>query len=560
MVVAEEAEHFIDQYKIEGQSSTDAFKATYMAEDADSGRQVLLGILHESLAADLAFARAFSQRSESLTQVRHANLEQVLGSGHTLAGLPYVAAEPIDGYPLADRLARLRQQGATAHVVYALTLVRQIASGLALTEKLGLTHYQLTPDHILLKNITLKTDDSAVVIDLDIPPDPLAQEASGGVAENPYLSPEQRAGKEPSGASQVYSLGAILFELLSGAPPTAASSQLTRLKSWLGGRASLAAPGTELTSETHELVERALKKNPRRRFGSVAGFLSALDGALEAEELRIRTGQYQPPAASRPLFLAPLLLLLLCLVLALVAQRFLPVLPGASELTEGDDPPAAAVGVVTDPSLTPGPTTEPATATVEWPTATATVAAATVTPLSAIAAPLELTATPNPTSTSSPTAAPPTATPAPPTVTATPSATPLPAFEVAVSSANLRLGPGTIYEAIGFVLQGETVLVLARSAGSFIWYNVRTADGRTGWLAADVGSATGPDGLADIEVAATIPPAPTPTATPTPTNTPIPTLTPGAEEADPGVGGGSGSGGGSSGGGSRPRPTPTPAL
>ena len=263
-------------------------------------------------------------------------------------------------------------------------------------------------------------------------------------------------------------------------------------------------------------------------------------GALEAEELRIHTGTYTAPRTGRPYFLLPLLLLLLCLGTALAAQWLLP----AFSLTDVTaTPPLRAVAAVESPTATLAPPTATAVPPTPLPAVVpANMAVPSRTP----------TATSQPTATASPSPVPPTTTPE------APSATPPPTFRVDVSSANLRLGPGTNYEVSGYVLRGQEVIVLARNDGDFVWYNVLTNDGRLGWLAADIGAPTGPDGLAGVELAATIPVPPTSTPTPTPTSTPTstPTATPGSAA---GSSGGAGSASGN-GGGSPPPATPTPPF
>jgi serine/threonine-protein kinase len=542
MAIGSKTEPFIDQFKIGQQVSQDRYKSYALAEDTDSDRFVLVASLREPYTDDPDFSHSFLERASTLSQISHPNLTRVLGSGKGPNGRAYIATEPVEGYPLSERLARLKQQQATAHILYALTLLRQIASGLALAEKLGLYHFELTPAHITLKNITLKTDDSVIVTDLDIPAS--AENPTPDAALLPYLAPEQKAGRQPDGASEVYSLGAMLFELLSGEPPQSSQGLTKRVTGWIRGTSMLAQQRPDLASETYALVERALQHNPRRRYQTVTDFLTALDEAVEAEELRIHTGQYIPLRQGHPVFLIPFLALFLCIALALATQQLLPIVPtSVPDSTNSALARELLAGAPAEPTKTEQPTPES-------PTPVHTLAAAV--PTSTAVPTTASTRTPFPSPTNSPTHTP----TAPPTAVTDPSATPPATFRVDVSSANLRRGPGTNYEVDGYVLRGQSVVVLARNDGAFIWYNVETEDGRSGWVAADIGSPTGPDGLAEVAVAATIPVPPTPTPTPTPTSTPSPTATQPPVDAGP-----AGSGGAGSGGGSQPsRPTPTPAL
>ena len=547
MAIGSKTEPFFDQLKIGQQVSQDQYKSYASAEDIDSGRPVLVAALRDPYAGDPDFSHSFLKRASILSQISHSNLTRVLGSGTGPDGRAYIATELFEGYPLSERLARLKQQRATAHILYALTLIRQIAAALSLAEKLGLYHFELTPAHITLKNITLKTNDSVMITDLDIPPS-----ASNAPTESemiPYLAPEQRVGRQPDGAAEVYSLGAILFELLTGEFPVSKQGLTKRITGWIQGTSMLAQQRPDLTSETYELTERALERNPRRRYQTVTDFLTALDGAVEAEELRIHTGQYIPPQQGRPLFLIPILALILCIALALATQQLLPIVP--TVVPNGTNRALVPQRQAEAPAE-PTPTDE---TVVESPTP-ANILAVAAAPTNTTVPTITATWTPSPSPTSSPTHTP----TAEPTAVTDPSVTPPATFRVDVSSANLRRGPGTNYEVDGYVLLGQSVIVLARNDGAFIWYNVLTEDGRTGWVAADIGSPTGPDGLAEVAVAATIPVPPTPTPTPTPTNTPSPTSTLLPGDAGPAGNGGSGAGSGSGGGSQPPRPTPTPAL
>ena len=123
----------------------------------------------------------------------------------------------------------------------------------------------------------------------------------------------------------------------------------------------------------------------------------------------------------------------------------------------------------------------------------------------------------------------PTFTPSPtssatPTFTVTP--TPIPQVEIIVSSASLRLGPGTAYPILRYLYQGDVVAVLAKDSATGDWYNIILDDGSRGWLAAIAISPVGETSLNTVEIAATLPPRPTNTPTPTSTNTPTPTATP----------------------------------
>jgi serine/threonine protein kinase len=364
MVTESTSDRLIEQYRLDRHVGQDAFADTYVAFDLESNRHVLLGILLTTFAEDNQFRQQYESRTSALSQIRHPNIAMIYQTGVTDDERPYVVYEQVEGYPLADRLNRLAQQQTPAHAIYALRLIRQIANGLALAERLGYYHYELTPKQILLKNVTLKSDDSVVIVNLDFPPGHQPRDtANDSTYLTSYLSPEQLNGREINGRSLVYSLGVILFELLTGHRPNQVQDLRHRtLRAISLASTPLQRLRPELTSETYELVEKALRKGPRGRYGSVAEFLDALNQALAAEDLRIHTSDVGDPNRPRPVFLLPLLLLLACLTITAGLWWIFPRSPAtASQFAELATTNPVAVSGVGLASQTATPTRKVAT-------------------------------------------------------------------------------------------------------------------------------------------------------------------------------------------------------
>lgn len=541
MAVASLFEDLLDQYKIEQHIAQKRYTDLYQAYDVDDDRLVRLDILRAEQVGDASFAGRFINRARALAQVRHPNIAQVLHVGKSPEGAPYVAQSTVDGYPLTYRLEQLAQRSSPVNSIYALKLVRQLADALLLAERLEIFHYDLQPDNVLLKNVTLPTDENVVLIDLFVPIERRRNGADVGPAEEPaYLSPEQRAGRDVTAASHVYSLGAILFRLLAGRLPGGPLTLSETAFSRLSGRAmGLERERHDLTAATHYLVNRSLRKDARGRFADIESFRMSLDAALAAEESRLGAATGRAPADDRrPLaWLLPLAILaLLVAVGALAARGFLTGnLPTPIPTTQVAAGNSAATPTV---ALTDAPTTAPAAA-AGTDAGTATTAATTA-------------ATQAPTDTVPPA----TLTPAP---TAEPSATPTiaptapPIVRVVFNVVNLRRGPGVIYPLLGSVAAGEALEVLAwNNDEENVWYLVVTENQRIGWIAASVVQPDEPTALAGVPPAATLPPTPFPTVTPTATQSPTLAVVTITATEDPGDLGGGG------GGGTRP-PDPTAA-
>jgi serine/threonine-protein kinase len=561
----------IDQYKIERHLARKRYTDLYLAFDVDENRQVLLDVLRPEYTRDELFVRAFLERARSLAQIRHPNIIQIYQVGRTSDQLPYVAQAFIDGYPLSQRLEQLANQGAPVHSIYALKLIRQLAQALMLADRLEMVHYELQPDHVLLKNVTQQTDDVVVLRDLFIP---LSPSPTTGASEDvlPYLSPEQREGKDVDVASHVYSLGVLLYELLVGHPPPR-PVQLWEpaLRGLTAGATLLQRERDDLSPELYALVDRCLRREPRRRFQSIREFLAALDGALSAEQLRLSSSVEQMAPGGRRPWTVIFALLLLALLLASSILFLRNGNNGLATATAGSPVVVGLADATASPTATNTPTS-PAPAAYPYPYPGAGEAAPTANGAAVTAV---LTRTPAATrpaasATPTPTAASPTARA---TMTITPQAavtltdtpTPQPAVRVIVPSANIRTGPGTDYRILGFLLENEVVSVLAwNGEGENPWYVVLTDGDLVGWLSASATEpvtapiADNPSIVGGVPPAATIPAAPTPTATSTflPTFTPSPTVTVTLipPVPDPGDGGGDDGGGGIS-----PPPPTTPA-
>lgn len=544
MAVASLFEDLLDQFRIEQQLAEKRYTDLYRAYDVDEDRPVRLDIVRPGIADDNGFVGRFTHRARAVAQVRHPNIAPLYHIGKTPDGLPYVAQAHVDGLPLAHRLEQLAQRATPVNTGYALKLVRQLADALVLAERLELFHYDLQPDNVWLKNVALPTDDSLLLLDLFVPADRRAIAAPEATTERAaYLSPEQRAGREITAASHVYSLGVLLYRLLAGRVPEGPVGQPEATWGRLLGRAtSLERERPGLHPLTYALVYRCLRREPGRRFDSVEEFLAGLTAALAAEEATVGLGKAAPARWSLS-WLLPILVLALILVAGAAAARG----------WRNQPPPADPVQAAAEPSAT-------IFAVVVAPTDAVISSAAATPTLAEEPATVEATDPSPAPPTTEPTAAPATATDSPPpTVTPTPRAEPtqVPVVFVALNLVNLRRGPGLNFGLLGGVRNDEALTVLAwNNDAQSPWYLVATSDQRVGWISGQVVRSEDQATLAAAPVAATLPPTPFPTSTPPPTPTATPPIVLVTSTAEPGDDPGNPGGGG---GGEEPSPTDEPA-
>jgi serine/threonine protein kinase len=596
-------DQLIDQYKLEAHINQTAVTDLYRAFDVDENRTVAIEILLPIFNNKKLFVEQFIAKMNKVAQLRHPNIAQVHQIGLTPNARPYIARDLIEGITLQERLGQLAQQPSASNSIYALKIISQLAEALELAERLDLYHYHLSPD-----NIQLKQDGTVVLVDLGIPA------AENGTAvklashqNNAYIAPEQHQGKPIDSRSQIYSMGVILYEILTTElPPEPGSVWQNFSQAFTPQNTVLEQKRPDLSRQTYDLIEKSLRKQPWGRYATIREFLEAINEALQSERMLMQNRgdttvlPIPAPRRSRAIILLPILAIIFCLGSAAAIWATVQNQNGiqpTSQAAANDALITTQTPTSTQAVMTPNANSEPTPSLIfqdtavsgtinilapanesefqagdtvsfrwNWPDTlqenqrfsiyllmgngrsllgTVSTSATdgnyslqTLLPesnnvISEWLIVLEDLSTNRDIATSNnqriaikPPPDTPTFTPSPtatPTITVSP--TPIPQVEVIVSSASLRLGPGTAYPILRYLYQGDVVAVLAKDSAAGDWYNIILDDGSRGWLAAIASSPLSETSLNNIEIAVTVPPRPTNTPTPTPTNTPTPTST-----------------------------------
>jgi eukaryotic-like serine/threonine-protein kinase len=251
--------------------------SVYLARDTDLDRPVAVKLLAENLAGDESFRERFLREARLAAQLSHPNVVSVYDVGEE-AGRPFIVIECVEGETLADVLARRRRLPADEAVALAL----QACRGLEHAHAAGLVHRDVKPQNLLLRRDgTLKIADFGIARAAEATALTQTGTVLGTAA---YLAPEQAAGERVSAAADIYSLGAVLYELVTGRPPY----QFDSLPD-LAAKQSVGAitPVRELAPEVPQRVEdavmRCLARNPAYRPASAADLAREL--ALPTEPL-----------------------------------------------------------------------------------------------------------------------------------------------------------------------------------------------------------------------------------------------------------------------------------
>jgi serine/threonine protein kinase len=290
--------------------------------------EVAIKLMRRDMAFPFAEKR-FRIERQILAQLEHRNIARLLDGGTTEDGLPYVVMELIAGEPI-DEYCNSRG----LDVRHRIQLFLQVCAAVRYAHQHLVVHRDLKPSNILVT-----ADGGVKLLDFGIAKLLEAKTVTGGASEETrtqmramtleYASPEQLSGTAVTTVSDVYSLGVVLYRLLTGASPyRAASSDAQRAAEILSdatptppSAAATAALGHELDADLDDILLMALRKEPDQRYGSVEQFasdlrayLSGLPVAARGDALRYRLAKF---ATRHKIELAAAAAVLLALILGL---------------------------------------------------------------------------------------------------------------------------------------------------------------------------------------------------------------------------------------------------
>jgi serine/threonine-protein kinase len=312
-----------DRYRIERELGAGGMATVYLARDLKHDRDVAVKVLRPELAAALG-AERFLAEVKITARLDHAHILTLIDSGAVDGNLFYVMPF-VRGESLRARLTRERQLG----VEEALTITRHVAAALDYAHRQGVIHRDVKPENILLQ------DGEAFLTDFGIA---LAVSEAGGdrltgtglsLGTPSYMSPEQAAGtRDLDARSDIYSLGAVTYEMLAGEPPvTGASVQAMVAKLMTERPTPLRVVRDTVPAGVDAAVMRALAKVPIDRFATAREFSDALvSGAVAdpADTIASRSASRSPGTGRRKALAVAAVLLCLLLAAAVLWRRGAP--------------------------------------------------------------------------------------------------------------------------------------------------------------------------------------------------------------------------------------------
>jgi len=278
------------RYRLVRRIAAGGMGEVWEADDTVLGRRVALKVLVAELAADDRATRRFVREARATARLAHPNVARVYDFGRD-GGAPFLVMELLEGETLARRLADGPLPPAGAARVAA-----AVADALDAAHQRGIVHRDVKPANVMLTpGGDVKVMDFGIAAAAD---ETHSTTGSGMYATVAYVSPERVAGEPATPASDLYSLGAVLYELLCGRPPFSASTPALVARAHLHDRP---APVRQLAPwvprPLAEAAEAALAKDPARRPSSAAAFAARIRAAARLPA--------QPPAPGPEPALAP---------------------------------------------------------------------------------------------------------------------------------------------------------------------------------------------------------------------------------------------------------------
>lgn len=293
----------------------------YRARDGRIGRDVAVKVLPGGVAANADDLRRLQDEARAAGQLAHPNVLAIYDVGVD-GSAPYVVSELLEGETLRQSL-----RSGPLPARKAIDHARQIARGLAAAHEKGIVHRDLKPENVFVTNdgilkildfgLAKTTRPAAAPLgDLaNLPTQPIPSDAGGG-GTAPYMSPEQVRARDVDGRSDIFSLGAILYEMLAGRRAFAGESGADALSAILRedppGFASL---GRAVPEGLERIVRRCLEKKPEERFQSARDLSFALEAVASSPTLS--TARWPVPRRRRRLARAAALVALAAAAAAL---------------------------------------------------------------------------------------------------------------------------------------------------------------------------------------------------------------------------------------------------
>jgi len=271
-----------NRYQIKELLGQGGMSSVYRAWDPKLRRDVAVKIIHPHLSKNPKFVRRFEAEAAAVAQLRHSNIRQVFDFDHDGETF-YMILEFLPGETLNEQLVAFKQRGQLMPLSEVIAITRQICSAVAYAHKNGVIHRDIKP-----ANVVISPQGEAILTDFGIAKMVGAEQftATGSmIGTAAYISPEQVIGKRVDHRTDIYAIGVMLFEMVSGTPPFEADSVMTLMQKHVHEAVpDLRQRRPDLNPELIAIIEKALAKKPEQRFQSATQIATALAALLTPKD------------------------------------------------------------------------------------------------------------------------------------------------------------------------------------------------------------------------------------------------------------------------------------
>lgn len=280
----------LGSYRVLATLGRGGMAVVYKGYQPSLDRYVAIKVMSRSLAVEEAFSERFQREAAGVAQLRHQNIVHMLDFG-LQDDISYMVMEYIQGESLKEWLGQLRQVGQRLPLADCIKIVRDIAAALDYAHAHSIVHRDVKPANIMLRQeerlsaLTGNAEYTAVLTDFGVARMLEGAQITGTgatIGTPDYMSPEQAAGHPALNASDVYSLGIVLYEMLTGTLPFTADTPIALLLQHLQALPpSLTAVAPDLPPELELVLMQALAKEPENRYATASQFAAALQQAAK---------------------------------------------------------------------------------------------------------------------------------------------------------------------------------------------------------------------------------------------------------------------------------------
>ncbi len=261
------------QYKVESELGRGGMGVVFKAHDEALSRHVAIKVLSEQLATDESVVERFKREAKSMAALNDARIIQIYFIGED-DGQPYFVMEYVDGESLSDRLKR---EGRLP-IAEALEILKQAAEGLAVAHDRGVVHRDIKPGNLMLgKNGNVKLADFGIAMVQDL--SKRLTNTGEFVGTPGYLSPEVCVGQPVDQRSDIFALGIVLYEMLTGDIPFTEASPLGMMLEVVKAEIpDVRSVNAEVDERTCQILARMIAKDPDQRYPDCHELLADLKG------------------------------------------------------------------------------------------------------------------------------------------------------------------------------------------------------------------------------------------------------------------------------------------